>query len=86
MHDEEHSGRPSIITDILLELVQECNIENRRFTIVELSSHFPPLVAQNCHGAPVVQKIVHQMGAKATDTRTQSKAHGVSIDTSAAVL
>ena len=32
------------------------------------------LVAQNCHGAPVVQKIVRQVGAKATDTRTQNKA------------
>ena len=41
---------------------------------------FPLLVAQNCHGVPVVEKIVHQVGAKATDTRTHSKAHGVSID------
>ena len=41
---------------------------------------FPLLVAQNCHGAPVVQKIVHQVGAKATDTITQSKAHGVSVE------
>ena len=41
---------------------------------------FPLLVPQNCHGAPVVQKIVRQVGAKATGTRTQSKARGVSID------
>ena len=41
---------------------------------------FPVLVAQNYHEAPVVQKIVRQVGVKATDTRTQSKAHGVSID------
>ena len=39
----------------------------------------------NCHGAPVVQKIVRQVGAEATDIRTRSKAHGVSIDISAAV-
>ena len=41
---------------------------------------FPLLVAQNCHGAPVVQKFVRQVGAKATDTRIQSNANGVSID------
>ena len=46
---------------------------------------FPLLVAQNCHGAPVIQKIVRQVGAKATDTRTQSKAHEVNIDIFAAV-
>ena len=41
---------------------------------------FSLLVAHNCQGEPVVQKIVRQVGAKATDTRTQSKAYGVSID------
>ena len=70
--------------DDLVELMWEHIMENRRFTITELRSHFPPFVAENCHGAPVVQKIVHQTGAKATDTRTQTKAHGVSIDISIA--
>ena len=67
MHDEERSGNSSIITDDLVELVGERIMENRRFTSTELSSHFPLLVAQNCHGAPVVQEIVRQVGAKATD-------------------
>ena len=40
------------------------------------------LVAQNCHGAPVVQKIVLEVGAKATDTRTQCNPHVVSTDNS----
>ena len=40
---------------------------------------FPLLVAQNCHGARVVQKTVHQVGAK-VNVRTRRKAHGVSID------
>ena len=44
-----------------------------------------PLVAQNCHGAPV-QIIVRQVSAKAADTRTQRKVHGVCIDISTAVL
>ena len=43
------------------------------------SSNFPLLVAQNCHGEPVVQKMVRQLGAKGADTRTQCKAHGISI-------
>jgi transposase len=85
VHDEKRSGRPSIITDDLVELVRECIMENLRFTITELSSHFPLLVGRNCHGAPGVQEIVRQVGAEATDTRTQNKAHGVSIDISAAV-
>ncbi|GFX13910.1 uncharacterized protein TNCV_3422211 [Trichonephila clavipes] len=36
VHDEERSGRPSLINDDLVERV----LENRRFTITELSSHF----------------------------------------------
>ena len=44
-----------------------------------LPADYPLLVAQNCPGAPVVQKIVPQVGARPTDARTQSKAHGVSI-------
>ena len=46
---------------------------------------FPLLIAQNFHIASVVQKTVQQVDAKATDTRTQSKVHGVSIDISAVV-
>ena len=84
VHDEERSVRLSIITEDLVELVREWFMENRRFTITELTSHFPMLV-QNCIGAPVVRKIVSQVGAKATDIRTQSKVHGISIYISAAV-
>ena len=36
-------------------------MENRRFTMTELNSHFltdfPLLVARKCHGAPIVQKL-----------------------------
>ncbi|KAJ4439581.1 hypothetical protein ANN_07708, partial [Periplaneta americana] len=41
VHDEERSGRPSLINDDRVELVRQCIMENRRFTIMELSSHFP---------------------------------------------
>ncbi|XP_069680131.1 histone-lysine N-methyltransferase SETMAR-like isoform X2 [Periplaneta americana] len=38
--DEERSGRPSLINDDRVKLVRQCIMENRRFTITELSSHF----------------------------------------------
>ncbi|KAJ4452219.1 hypothetical protein ANN_03737 [Periplaneta americana] len=43
VHDEERSGRPSLINDDRVELVRQCIMENRRFTIMELSSHFPQI-------------------------------------------
>ena len=43
MHDEERNGRLSIITDDLVELVRERIMENHRFTIMELTSHFPQI-------------------------------------------
>ena len=51
-----------------------------KFIISCASSHIPFLVAQNCHGTPVVQKIVRLMGIKANNTRAQNKAHGVCIE------
>ena len=33
VHDEERSGRPSLINDDLVELVRQRIMENRRFTI-----------------------------------------------------
>ena len=63
-----------------MELVRERIIEIRRFRITELINHFPLVVAQNCHGAPVVQKIVCQIDTKSTDIKSQSKAQGVSFD------
>ena len=41
VHDEERSGRPSIVTDDLLAKVDEKIRENRRFTITRLSLCFP---------------------------------------------
>ncbi|GFX40649.1 HTH_48 domain-containing protein [Trichonephila clavipes] len=41
VHDEEKSGRPSIVTDELVAKVDEKISENRRFTITELSPSFP---------------------------------------------
>ncbi|GFV72655.1 hypothetical protein TNCV_411741 [Trichonephila clavipes] len=40
VQDEECSGRPSLISVDLFELVRQSVMENRRFTITELSSRF----------------------------------------------
>ena len=40
IHDEERSGRPSVITDNLVEKVNTTLRGNRRFTISELSLEF----------------------------------------------
>jgi hypothetical protein len=52
-------------------VIKFLNAQSIAFTITELSSHFPLLVARNWHGAPVVKEIVSPVGAEATDTRTQ---------------
>ncbi|KAJ4440986.1 hypothetical protein ANN_10835 [Periplaneta americana] len=49
VHDEECSGRPSLINDDCVELVRQCILENRRFTITELSSHFPQISRSLLH-------------------------------------
>ena len=50
---------------------------------VVISCSWSSPCAENCHGASVVQKIVWQVGAKGTNTSTQIKVYGVSIDISA---
>ena len=73
-------GRPSIITDDLVELVRgthygESSLRNYKAQKL-FSADFPLLVAQNCPGEAVVQNIVLQV----VDIRTQSKANGVNMD------
>lgn len=43
VHDVERSGQPSLVTDNLVEQVRQHIVENRRFMITELSSHFPQI-------------------------------------------
>ncbi|KAJ4445410.1 hypothetical protein ANN_07215 [Periplaneta americana] len=49
VHDEARSGRPSIVTDDLVEQVRQRIVENRRYTIRELSSHFPQISRSSLH-------------------------------------
>ena len=72
----------------LVELVRERIMENHCFTIMELSCHFPQISRSLLHKIVMehlFRKLCIRWGAKATDTRTQSKVHGVSIDISAVV-
>ena len=41
VHDESRSGRPSLVNDDLLRKVNERVRDDRRFTISDLSLHFP---------------------------------------------
>ena len=41
VHDEARSGRPSLLDDYLVRKVNERVRDDRRFTISDLSLHFP---------------------------------------------
>jgi transposase len=43
VHDEERSGRPSEVSDDLVQIVDQKVFERRRFTILELSCEFPQI-------------------------------------------
>ena len=43
MHDEARSGRPSLLNDDLVRKVNERVHDDRRFTIFDLSLHFPQI-------------------------------------------
>jgi len=43
VHDEARSGRPSLVNDDLVRKVNERVCDNRRFTISDLSLHFPQI-------------------------------------------
>jgi histone-lysine N-methyltransferase SETMAR len=49
VHDEERSGRPSLVTDDIVSKVNEKIRENRRFTIRELSLFFPQISKSLLH-------------------------------------
>jgi hypothetical protein len=42
-HDEERSGRPPIVTDELVQIVDKKICERRRFPISEISCEFPKM-------------------------------------------
>lgn len=68
-HDDERSGRPSVITDQLLSSVNEFVRNDRRVTIDEISEHFPnvsrtiihELVKHHLHYAKICARWVPRM-------------------------
>ena len=85
VHDEERSWRPPIISDDLVELFRERIIwrivASQLWNSAVIFCRFPARCIKLSRSI-IVQKIVCPMGTKATETRTQSKARGVSIDIS----
>jgi transposase len=57
VHDNDRSGRPSLVTADLLDQVNEKIRENRRFTMSELSKHFPHISRSLLH--EIVKTTVH---------------------------
>ena len=49
VHDEEQSGRPTIVTNELKAKINEKIHENRRFTITEFSLEFPLISRRLLH-------------------------------------
>jgi len=43
VHDEARSGRPSLVNDDLVRKVKERVRDDRRFTVSDLSLHFPQI-------------------------------------------
>jgi hypothetical protein len=43
VHDEERAGRPTVVTQELVQMIDEKVRENSRFTISELSHQFPQI-------------------------------------------
>ncbi|KAL4142110.1 hypothetical protein QTP88_004631 [Uroleucon formosanum] len=49
VHDEERTGRPSLISDVLVQEVEKKIHENRRFTMTSLAKHFPQIFRSLLH-------------------------------------
>jgi len=49
VHDDKQSGRPSVVIENLVCAVEEKIRENRRFTIMSLSLHFPQISQSLLH-------------------------------------
>jgi hypothetical protein len=43
VHDDTQSGQPSVVNEDLVHAVEEKSLENRRFTILSFSLHFPQI-------------------------------------------
>jgi transposase len=49
VHDDKHSGRPSVVTSDLVQQIKVKIRENRRFTITDLAEFFPNVSRKTVH-------------------------------------
>jgi len=85
IHDEERSGRPTIVTDELVAKINEKIRENRRFTITEFLLEFPQ-ISRSLLREIVTEKLgYHKFCARWVPKlvrRPQKTAHGSIADIS----
>jgi transposase len=79
VHDEQRSGRPSVVNDDLVRAVEENVRENRRFTISSLflHLHFP----RNCVRSLGISEVVFTLGAKDSRPHTAAKTQEIWLGT-----
>jgi hypothetical protein len=85
VHDEERSGRPTMVTDELVTLVNEKIDENRHFTITELTLEFPQISRILLHEIVTVKLGYHKFCARwvlKLLSEDHKKPHGSSADIS----
>jgi hypothetical protein len=49
VHDEERTGRPPLVNDVLVQEVEKKIHENKRFTMTSLSIHFSQISRSLLH-------------------------------------
>jgi len=77
VHDDERSGRPSLVNDKMVRAIEERIRGDRQFTITMISQDFPEISRSLLHEIvweTCLSKTVCTMGPEATDRRTQNEA------------
>jgi hypothetical protein len=64
MDEEERSGRPSVVSDNLVQSVDQKSCETRRFTISEISCEFPQISRTLLYEIITVRLGYHKVRAK----------------------
>jgi transposase len=89
VHDEGGQGRHSIVTDELVQKVDQCVRGKRRFTISELSEEFPQTSRTTLYRVVMDRLGYHKFCARWVPkqlTDSQNPKNGVSLDISSALL
>jgi hypothetical protein len=68
VHDALWCGRPSIMTDKIVEIIKKCSV---MITICDESTNLQISATQNHLKNPQISETVHEMGPKTTSRPTQ---------------